>query len=152
MFTYTLFETLAARPGISYRQLGQKILRCYAVNNLACSTPMFEGDLDAPVFASRVGDKVQQWPVHVEDGQARLSVGRLQGLTEGARLALMVSPADPDAEALGQMVVDFADIFSAELLPVADLQVANIPRGAYLHKLNASLDFAVNARARAGWS
>ncbi|MEM6479859.1 MAG: caspase family protein [Pseudomonadota bacterium] len=43
VFTYTIFETLAENPGITYRQLGQEVLRRYTVENRALSTPMFEG-------------------------------------------------------------------------------------------------------------
>ncbi|PCJ87342.1 MAG: peptidase C14, partial [Hyphomicrobiales bacterium] len=50
LFTYTLFEALAQNPDLSYRQLGQEILRRYTVNYRVQPTPLFEGDLDAAVF------------------------------------------------------------------------------------------------------
>ncbi len=144
VFTYTLFEALAARPAVSYRQLGQEILRRYAVDNLARATPMFEGDLDAPVFASGNRSQVQQWPLQRIDGQGRISAGRLHGLTQGATLAIMASPADADKDALGLMQIDFADTFSARLLPVSGgPQLDQIPRGAYLRKLRQSLAFSL---------
>lgn len=148
VFTYTLFETLASRPGISYRQLGQEILRRYSVNNMARSTPMFEGDLDAPVFFSGNGDTSRQWPVEITDGIVKLPAGRLHGLEEGAILAIMASPADPVEDAIGYVSVDFAESLSSELLPVAyndvaALAAADIPKGAYLRKLSENLSFGL---------
>ena len=64
VFTYTIFETLAENPGVTYRQLGQEILRKYAVKNLAKATPMFEGDLDGIVFSGEPGAKIQQGSVY----------------------------------------------------------------------------------------
>jgi len=142
VFTFTLFETLATRPGITYRQLGQEILRRYAVNNLARSTPMFEGDLDSPVFATGGAGAARQWPLQEEDGVLRIPAGRLHGLAEGAELAIMTSPADPDAAALGHMRVDFADTFTAELVALDDTP-AEIPAGAYLRQTDAAVDFAL---------
>lgn len=145
VFTYTLFETLAARPGITYRQLGQEILRRYAVGNLARSTPMFEGDLDSPVFAAGGGAATQQWPANTDGDTVSIAAGRLHGIGEGAVLALMASPADPDDAALGLMRVDFADTFSAELVRAGDGDFpAEIPRGAYLRKTSQALDFALS--------
>ena len=142
VFTFTLFETLAERPGITYRQLGQEILRRYAVNNLARATPMFEGDLDSPVFGSGGAAAARQWPLQDDNGVMRLPAGRLHGLRPGMELTLLASPADPDDAALGHLRVDYAETFSAELLP-ADDAPAEIPRGAYLRKTETAVDFAL---------
>jgi hypothetical protein len=148
VFTYTLFQTLASRPGITYRQLGQEILRQYAVDNLARSTPMFEGDLDQPVFGSGSGRAAPQWPVQTGDGAVKLGAGRLHGLAQGMRLALLASPADPDDAALGYFEVDHADTFGAELVAVAEdgkpaLATDAIPAGAWLRKQSEALDFGL---------
>ena len=141
VFTFTLFETLAERPGITYRQLGQEILRRYAVGNLARSTPMFEGDLDAPVFgASAAGDAARQWPVRTDGGIISVAAGRLHGLSDGEDLLLLASPADADDSALSVLTVDFADTFSAEL---TGAEAQDIPRGAYLRKTAQSVDFSL---------
>lgn len=84
MFTDTLFDTLAARPGNSYRQLSQEILRRYLVNNMARSTPMFDGDLDAPVFFSGNSDTSRQWRLVIADGLVKLPAGWRHGREEGA--------------------------------------------------------------------
>jgi hypothetical protein len=44
LFTYTLIESMAKHPGISYRQLGQTILEAYGAMNRRAPTPLFEGD------------------------------------------------------------------------------------------------------------
>lgn len=148
VFTYTLFETLAARPGITYRQLGQEVLRRYSVNNLARSTPMFEGDLDAPVFSADAVDHARQWPLQIKDGRASVPAGRLHGLERGVRLAVLASPADPVEAALGFLDIDHADTFSADLTPVAAgalpaPELAALPRGAYARMTTEALDFAL---------
>ncbi len=149
VFTFTLFEALAAQPGATYRQIGQEVLRRYAVNNLARSTPMFEGDLDARVFSTEgIGMRVAQWPVQVEDGKVTLAAGRLHGLDPGAVLALMASPADMIEDALGQYEVIYSDTFSSHVRPVAqagssEIVPLEIPGGAHLRKTTGAFDFSL---------
>lgn len=161
VFTYTLFETLAERPGISYRQLGQEVLRKYATGNLAGSTPMFEGDLDRPVFAAgtqAAGTRLLQWPVTAQKDQLRLSAGQLHGLHPGTNLLLLASPADPDDSALATYEVRKSTAFSA----VAALKSADkgentassppkLPKGAVLRLAAKPLDLTLTvARPPAG--
>jgi len=149
VFTFTLFEALAARPGETYRQIGQEVLRRYAVNNLARSTPMFEGDLDARVFSTEgSGTRIAQWPVQVEDERMTLAAGRLHGLEEGTVLALMASPADMTDDALGQYEVGFSDTFSSHVGSVAQAGssarvLPEIPEGAHLRKTTGAFDFSL---------
>ena len=121
VFTYTIFETLADHPGITYRQLGEEVLRRYATESRARATPMFVGDLDAPVFGASGAGRVRQWPLTgTGDTVAALSAGRLHGLDDGTRLAILASPADPDDAALGYVEVADPDMFTATLVPVAE--------------------------------
>lgn len=148
VFTYTLFEALASRPGLTYRQLGQEVLRRYAVENLARSTPLFEGDLDTPVFAGEGAAAVRQWPLTVEGDVLSMPAGRLHGVVEGAVLAILGSPVDTLEQALGFVEVASAGAFEAEIVPVAHAGryapvVDELPRGAYLRKLSESLDFGL---------
>jgi hypothetical protein len=53
LFTFTLFEALAQNPALTYRQLGEEILRRYTAGYRVQPTPLFEGALDNPVFGSR---------------------------------------------------------------------------------------------------
>ncbi len=148
VFTFTLFETLASNPGISYRQLGHEILRKYATEGRARSTPMFVGDLDLPVFANGDAQAVFQWPISIaSDGTLTLPAGRLHGLDIGEPLAVLASPADPVSASLGAAVVEGLDNFSAKLrLRTGDVAPVTlkdgVPKGAYARRLDKSVDFA----------
>jgi hypothetical protein len=143
VFTYTLFETLAEFPGITYRQLGQEVLRRYAVKNLTRTTPMFEGDLDVVVFGGAATGRVAQWPAEVKDGTVTLAAGRLHGLSEGTRLAVMASPAEPTEAALGFVTVTSVDTFGTVAAPEGTLTADAIPGGAWLRKVSESVDFTL---------
>lgn len=148
VFTWAIFETLAERPGLTYRQLGQEVLRKYAVRNMARSTPLFEGDLDRPVFGGEGGGRLAQWPAEVQGDAVTLRAGTLHGLSTGARLAVLRSPADTTDAALGFVEVTRADTFGATVTPVAAEglpapALTDIPRGAYLRKMGAPLDFSL---------
>lgn len=146
VFTHTLFETLAEYPGATYRQLGQEVLRKYAVQNLARSTPLFEGDLDAVVFSAEPAPRVAQWPARRTGDGFALPAGQLHGLTEGSLMAIMASAADPLDAALGYMRVRSADTFSATAEPVAHDGIdppTDLPRGFHLRKLAAEMDFGL---------
>ncbi|WP_299922065.1 caspase family protein [uncultured Pelagimonas sp.] len=148
VFTFTLFETLASNPGISYRQLGHEILRKYATEGRARSTPMFVGDLDLPVFANGDAQTVFQWPISVaSDGTLTLPAGHLHDLETDERLAVLTSPADPISAALGHAVVEKVDNFSAKLGLVTDGASSagfpdGVPNGAYARRLDKSVAFA----------
>ena len=148
VFTYTIFETLAQSPGLTYRQLGQEVLRKYAVQNLALSTPMFEGDLDAYVFSGEPGDKVVQWPVRSGEYGLSMRAGHLQNVSEGEVLAILPTAASKVEETIGYLSVAYADTFSAELEPVAHnnlpaLGIDDLPRGAYVRKLSTQVDYSL---------
>lgn len=149
VFTYTIFETLASNPGISYRQLGQEVLRKYATQNRARSTPMFVGALDQPVFGLGQTGDIFQWPVTLgADGQASLPAGQLHKLSSGARLALLASPADPLSAAIGLAEISELDMFTAQIAPIADgdtpaIALADLPPLTYARRLDDSLDFAL---------
>ncbi len=148
VFTFTIFETLAENPGLTYRQLGQEILRKYVVGNLALSTPMFEGDLDAYVFSGEAGEKIVQWPVKDGEYGPTVSAGHLQGIAEGDVLALLPTAASSLEDALGFVAVTYADTFVADLEPVehngtAAPEVSDLPRGAFARKLADTVDFSL---------
>jgi hypothetical protein len=146
VFTWTLLETLAEYPNATYGQIGQEVLRRYAVRNLAKSTPLFEGDLDRVVFGGEGGARVSQWQAEVTDAGLAIPAGTLHGLSEGAVLAVMGSAADADAAALGYVELSQVETFSAlgqaiekdgKVLP------AELPRGVTLRKLDEALDFTL---------
>ncbi|PYG27177.1 caspase family protein [Pelagimonas varians] len=150
VFTYTLFETLASNSGISYRQLGQEILRKYATERRAQSTPMFVGDLDLPVFDTGGASSIQQWPVTVSDsGALTLSAGLLHRLEPGERLALLAAPTDPISGAIGIAAVDTVDTFGSTLIAVEEdghpaITTSDIPNGGYARRTEETVNFSMS--------
>lgn len=138
VFTYTLFETLAEYPNATYGQIGQEVLRKYAVKNLARSTPLFEGDLDRVVFQGTPGERVAQWPATANGNEFTIPAGTLHGLAEGMELAVMPNAAAPLEESLGVVTLASADTFSASGRWTGDL-----PRGAYLRQVDAAVDYTL---------
>ena len=146
VFTWTLMEVLAEYPNATYGQVGQEVLRRYAVKNLARSTPLFEGDLDQVVFGGESGARVSQWRAEVSDAGFTIPAGTLHGLSEGAVLAVMGSAADADDAALGYVKLTSVETFSSlgegverdgKVLP------AEMPKGVTLRKLDEALDFTL---------
>ncbi|MCU0899551.1 MAG: caspase family protein [Cypionkella sp.] len=143
VFTYTLFETLAEYPGATYGQIGQEVLRKYAVKNLARSTPLFEGDLGAIPFLGTPGPRVEQWPTTAEGGEFTLPAGSLHGLAPGAVLALMPNAAAATEEAIGKVLLTSVDTFTAVGTAEGDALPDPLPRGLYLRKTESAVDFTL---------
>jgi hypothetical protein len=146
VFTWTLMEVLAEYPNATYGQVGQEVLRRYAVKNLAKSTPLFEGDLDQVVFAGEGGARVSQWQAEISEAGFVIPAGALHGLTEGAVLAVMASAADADAAALGYVKLTSVDTFSSVGQAVekkGKVLPAELPKGVTLRKLDETLDFTL---------
>lgn len=142
VFTYTLFETMAERPGITYRQLAQEVLRKYSVLNLARSTPLFEGDLDQPVFGEGGAGLIQQWTATQDGAALKVPAGTLHGLVPGTGLLMLASPADPDEAALARYTIADASTFSASARPEGAAP-DEVPPGAVLRKVAQELDFTL---------
>lgn len=146
VFTWTLMETLAEYPNATYGQVGQEVLRRYAVKNLAKSTPLFEGDLDQVVFGGEGGGRVSQWQAEISDLGLTIPAGTLHGLSDGAVLAVMGSAAAPDAEALGFVELTSVETFFSQARAVerdGKVLPADLPKGVTLRKLDAALDFTL---------
>lgn len=146
VFTFALMETLAEFPQASYAQIGQEVLRKYAVENLAQSTPMFEGDLDHIVFSGEAGPRVAQWPATQTDAGLTLAAGTLHGLRNGAILAVLVSAADKIDAALGYVKIESVDTFTATATPVdhaGKTLPESLPKGLTLRKISSDIDFTL---------
>ena len=148
VFTFTLLETLAANPGITYRQLAQEILRRYSTENLARATPLFEGNLDIPVFATGGVDRIRQWPIQAADDVLQIRAGSLHGINTGSVLALVGAPTDKTADALGFATIVEIDAMTARLTPIAfdgkpAIQRDAIPKGAYVRKIDQGINFGL---------
>lgn len=146
VFTWTLMETLAEYPNATYAQIGQELLRRYAVKNLAKSTPLFEGDLDQVVFGGTGGARVSQWQADVTDTGFTIPAGTLHGLSEGAVLAVMASAADADADALGYVALTSVETFASTGQAVekdGKTLPADLPKRVTLRKQDEALDFTL---------
>jgi hypothetical protein len=147
VFTYTLFETIAEYPTATYGQIAEEVLRKYAVKNLAKTTPLFEGDLDAVAFDGEGGDPVTQWQATTaEDGSFSIPAGQLHGLAVGDRLAVMATAADPTEVALGYVTITSVSTFGTTAVPDAGAEKAlpaDLPKGLMLRKLDNGVDFTL---------
>jgi Caspase domain len=143
VFTYSLMETLAEYPGATYGQIAQEVLRKYSVKNLARSTPLFEGDLDAVVFSGVGGERVAQWPTTVTNGSFSIPAGSLHGLSEGAVMAVMTTAADASSAAIGYVKLVSVDTFTAIGTAEGKALPFELPKGLYLRKLDTALDFTL---------
>lgn len=146
VFTWTLMEVLAEYPNATYGQVGQEVLRRYAVKNLAKSTPLFEGDLDQVVFGGEGGARVSQWLAEVSQTGFVIPAGELHGLAVGDVLAVMGSAAAADDEALGYVELTSVETFSSTGRAVekdGNVLPAELPNGVTLRKLDAGLDFTL---------
>ncbi len=148
LFTWTIFEALAASPGLTYRQLAQDVLRRYAVGYMTNPTPLFEGDLDRPVFGLGEAEVIRQWPVTVSGDALTLPAGSLHRLAEGEVLALLPGPAAMLSDAIGYVSVSAADTLSSTAMPVERdgkpaLAADAIPQGAYARRIANDFEFGL---------
>lgn len=120
LFTFSILEAIAQNPGASYRQLGQEILRKYAVMNRIQPTPLFEGDLDLGVFSNTEAAFVQQWPVIQSGGGLTINAGRLHGLTLGETLGKVTTPGQSEVDDSVSFKIESISDLSASLVPVSD--------------------------------
>ncbi|RYE10824.1 MAG: caspase family protein [Hyphomicrobiales bacterium] len=148
VFTHTIFSALAKNPNMTYRQLAQSVLSGYAAGNMLKPTPLFEGQLDAPVFGSEDSVNVAQWPTVVgTDKSLTISAGQLHGLDRGTKLLVLPTPAAADEEALGIVEVASNDQLRSKLagstsdaFPEA-MALDAVPAGAYVRLIEQSFPF-----------
>ena len=147
VFTYTIFSALAKNPGMTYRQLAQSVLASYAGTNVLRPTPLFEGKLDATVFASTEVADAEQWPTLVGLNDAlTISAGQLHGLAAGTKLLLLPNPAASNDQAIGLMQVASATQLRSTLVPASDdkhtlIEASAVPTGAYVRLVDVSFPF-----------
>lgn len=148
LFTYMIFQEMAKNPTQSYRQLGQAILQQYAAGGLQRPTPLFEGELDAPVFGAEPGDRILQWPIAVTDGEATIPAGLLHRLSKGSKLAIVPTAAALNDAAIGYVEVKAAKNLSSLLTTVESggkprMKPEDIPAGSFARLTDVVVDFAL---------
>ncbi|MER8843191.1 caspase family protein [Mesorhizobium sp. M0913] len=99
VFTYTMLSRLNQTPDLTYRTLHQAVVADIKRNTLmATQTPDLEGDLlDEPVLRLSNASPIRQWPIYAGD----LEAGELDGLDNGAILALYADPTAAETVAYG---------------------------------------------------
>jgi hypothetical protein len=144
LFSFTLAKVLSSYPGITYRQAAQQILAEYVADNRMKPTPLFESDgtaLDAILLSGTPADEIRQWPLTAERGDYRIPAGRLNQIDNGSILAVFPDAAAPlDAEPLGYVVVDNAQVVHSLVTPVAygdTPALEEIPEGAFARLVDA---------------
>ena len=149
LFTWTIFEVLAEYPGMTYRQLGQEVLRRYSAQYLVQPTPLFDGDLDRTVFDVGPSEAIRQWPVSIEGEEIQIPAGQLHQLSEGDYLALLAGPVEKSEDTVGYLKVISATGLTSALVPAEHeglpaLSIADIGEGFYARRVEAGFDFALN--------
>ncbi|MEQ1770889.1 MAG: caspase family protein [Devosia sp.] len=148
VFSYTIFSALAKSPAATYRELAQAVLQEYAARNTLKPSPLFEGDLDAPVFGSEAVASKLQWATALDtgDGSIGISAGQLHGLSSGTKLLLLANPSDEDDKAIGLMEVSATGPLRSIIVPASDdthplIKAAEVPKGAYVRLAERTYDF-----------
>lgn len=155
LFTFTIMRQLAENPNMTYRQLAQSVLQAYSAENIVRPTPLFEGDLDAPVFGQHAGDYVRQWPLKVGKTAITVAAGQLHGLVQGAKLAVLPKPGSKAEEAVGYVEVRSSDTLTAKVAPVEHdgkpaLAPSAIPDTAYARLTELAFDTELTVSRPAG--
>lgn len=119
LFTYVLVEGLRSYPGATYRQLGDFIQQRYgAIGAGSVASPLYEGDLDRPVFGDGSAVRLRQWIVRSDDASLWIDAGALSLFAEGARFALLKDPRAPLSEAVAIARASEVRPMLARLIPV----------------------------------
>jgi hypothetical protein len=115
--TNALRRALAQEPNATYRQLAQRIVEIYGNLGADMPSPYFEGDLDKSVFSDTAMDPV--WPAKWQLGRLSVTAGELDGLHEGAILALIgAESTGPSAPAIGYARIERAAMSQSEAVPI----------------------------------
>ena len=146
LFTFTIMSKLAENPNVTYRQLGQAVLQQYSAEGRTRPTPLFEGELDAPVFGTDKTDAALQWPIVVKGSAATIKGGLLHRLNVGSKLAILPSALSPIADAVGYVEVVSAKNLESRIKPVAfdgkpAIAIADIPANAYARVAELAVDY-----------
>jgi hypothetical protein len=110
VFTYLVNRALqSARSNKTYRDLRNVIVG--ELNSGAAGVgmplPMFEGDLDAPVFGANGFNVPKGWPGRYHDNVLDISAGTVQGLQLGSAVAVHKGASD-QSQQIGRATVEAA--------------------------------------------
>jgi len=148
LFSFTILQVISEYPGITYRKAAQEVLQRYAANYMDRPTPLFEGDLDAPVFGIKAVAGVPQWAIERVDAELHIPAGNISRLSQGSILAVLDSPAASNEKALGYLQVAESQSLDSSLISVAfagkaAMKLDAIPEHAYARLVERKLDFSL---------
>jgi hypothetical protein len=116
--TNAVRRALAQEPNATYRELAQRVVEIYGNLGSDMPAPYFEGDLDKPVFSDKATEPI--WQANERAGKLVIAAGELNGLSEGAIVAVLDPAGDGTAAtALGYARVERASASRSEAMPVA---------------------------------
>ena len=115
LFTHTLVTTLGAEKFSSYRQLARAVSRVEAGIPGNVPPPVFEGDLDQPMFDGSANGP-RSWLAHADTkmGKIDIDAGELQGMRIGTVVSL-----ERDSSVLGYGQIVGADVATSRAKPIA---------------------------------
>jgi hypothetical protein len=149
VFTYNMMNVLSQFRGITYEQLGQKILEQYRTMPWRASQPMISGGshLNSAVFNEN-SEKIDIWPASTapKGDSIEVSAGRLQHFSQGARINLYSSPIAQEDDYLGQAIVTSAEALSSSAT-VINNEAAKLPKKIYTLLKEPALDFTLSVSA-----
>ncbi len=151
LFTYNIIKAMSSRPGITYRQVAQKILQQYSIMNRHKPTPLFEGKLDYVALSDsdQPGNTIRQWKVSPKmNGSIKLKAGSLHQLNNGSILGIYKYPTDDDKDVLGYIEITNAKLTesTAKNIKYNDKPaLSKLPKSSYarLHASNISYRLTV---------
>ncbi len=149
MFTFTLMNLVQTNPGLTYRQLGDQLMREYEAMHRTRPTPLFVGSsLDAAVFGAEEGELVEQYRVDVDGGEISIPAGSLHNVTSGTVLAVVPHPGAETEEAIGYVEITSAQLSDSRAAPVRfdgldALDADAIPDAAYVRPVQRPISLTM---------
>ncbi|MDJ0908271.1 MAG: caspase family protein [Woeseiaceae bacterium] len=149
MFTFTLMNLVQTQPGLTYRQLGDQVMRAYESMHRTRPTPLFVGtSLDAAVFGADEGERVEQYRVDVGGGEITVPAGSLLNVTNGTILAVVPHPGAETVDAIGYLEITASQLSDSRAVPVEyngveALDADSIPGTAYARPVQRPIALAM---------
>lgn len=142
VFTFTMLSRLNRDPAITYRTLHEAVVSDIKRGTLmATQTPELEGDmLDEPVLRLSQAPALRQWPVRA----GKLQAGRLNGLSDGALLALYDDAAAADDAAIAHAAIETAGAAQSAIAPAEGSDPALLRKARYARLVEPGIDLKVS--------
>ena len=128
LFSYQIAKVLSTAPGLTYREMADRIFTEYGLMAWNRTLPLFEGDLDLKVLGTRKATVDLPTATAESTGLWRVNAGQLHGFGDGTEVALLRSPSDPTEEAVVQGVVTQASALESQVQPTDEAGLPASPK------------------------